>query len=174
VYCFSAAQEWKGWRREETGCSFDGTTTVKWRKVRTEARELHIDELRLSRSGFGNRVYTNTLDAFLGSAWREGRLLLRQYQEFLEILVIFAGGSTLDGPLRHGRLFLARQIKSITVTITPRSRMRPAPRGGQYYTPITPRSHADSLVMVCKHGLSAITSYCYCTRLIPLFTSQRA
>ena len=88
VYCFSAAQEWKGWRREETGCSFDGTTTVKWRGK--FAQKLAKTVLRraetFSDQDCGNRVYTNTLDAFLGSAWREGRLLLRQYREFLETL----------------------------------------------------------------------------------------
>jgi hypothetical protein len=58
-------------------------TTVKWRESSCFIAAV-LDELRLSDQDCGNQF---TLPrCVLGSAWREGRLLLRQYRSFLKLL----------------------------------------------------------------------------------------
>jgi hypothetical protein len=112
VYCFSAARmERMAQRRNRM--QFYGTTTVKWRgKFAQNMKTVLRRAETFSDQDCGNRVYTNTLDAFLGSAWREGRLLLDSIGSFLKLCDIYFGGSTRWPPLRHGRL-LARQIKAL-------------------------------------------------------------
>jgi hypothetical protein len=86
VYCFSAAQNGKDGAEKKQDAVFDGTTTVKW-KVRTETRENCTQtSWTFSDQDCGNRVYTNTLDAFLGSAWREEDYCYDSIGSFLKLL----------------------------------------------------------------------------------------